>query len=408
MTLDANQRIFGIVLALVTLWSEPARVEPSAETTSAVVAADNRLGIELYQRLARSPGNIVVSPHSIAAAMAMALSGARAETEKQMAAVLHLAIPAGLLAGAHKRLDEVLNRGAAEGGPQVQVTNALHLTQYGKLIAASFRQLLAEQFGAQIFEGSNLDTINAWVKQRTNGRVERILTKLDPNSVCVLLNAVYFKGEWNDPFNRRLTRSDPFHLANGEVVQVPTMRQQGDFQLLRAQTYDAIRLPYRNSGIAMVVILPLGADGINAMDARLDAQAGAILSGLARAPRTTVNLSLPSFKTEFGADLIPPFQALGMTLAFDRDRADFSGMTESTEESKRLHISQAQHRAFIDVNEEGTEAAASTAVEIAKRAAPAQVIKIDRPFLYLIADETSGAILFIGRVMDPHATTAKK
>ena len=134
----------------------------------------------------------------------------------------------------------------------------------------------------------------------------------------------------------------------------------------------------------MIVILPLRADGIGEMEAGFDGQAvAAILSGQARVPRAKVNLSLPSFKTEFGADLIPPFQSLGMTLPFDRDRADFSGMTGSTEESKRLHISQIQHRAFIDVNEEGTEATGSTAVEIAKRAAPAPTFNVDRPFLYL-------------------------
>jgi serpin B len=186
------------------------------------------------------------------------------------------------------------------------------------------------------------------------------------------------------------------------------MRQQDAYQFLKTQDYQAIRLPYRNSGIAMSLIVPIGAGGIGMMDRALDVQAPNILSALARAPRTTVDLSLPLFKTEFRADLVPLFQALGMTLAFDRDRADFSGMTGRIEESKRLHISHAEHRAFIDVNEAGTEAGASTAVEIAKRARPAQVLKIDRPFLYLIADEASGAILFVGRVMDPRAPAAQR
>jgi serpin B len=412
MTSSVNQvsRAFGLALAFVILCSGPARVEPVDQTVGVVVTGDNRLGFELYRRLAAKPGNIVVSPHSIATAMAMAFSGARGETEKQMAAVLHVGLPVNELAGAHLRLNEGLNRKAAEDGPQVQVTNALHLTRYGDLIAPAFRQLIAARFGAELFEGSDLAKINGWVKQRTNGRIEQILTKLDPNSVCVLLNAVYFKGAWEEPFDKSATRPDLFHLATGADVEVPTMHRLGYFQVLRAHSYDAIRLRYRKSGLAMILIVSARSNAVGDLEAGLDDQSlAAILAGLARAPSQKVDLSLPSFKIEFGADLIPPFEGLGMKLPFDRNRADFSGMTGSAEESKRLHISQIQHRAVIDVNEAGTEAVASTAVEFAKRAAPGHpaVFKVDRPFLYLVADETSGAILFIGRVMDPRATAAK-
>jgi serpin B len=193
-------------------------------------------------------------------------------------------------------------------------------------------------------------------------------------------------------------------LATGDVVQATTMRQQGYFQVLRAHAYDAIRLPYRRGGLAMVIVVPARGDGLGELEAGLDAQsAELIFAGLAHASREKLDLSLPSFKVELGADLISPFQNLGVKLAFDRDRADFSGITGSTKESDRIHISQIQHRAFVDVNEDGTEAAAATAVEFAARAAPGlpAAFKIDRPFLYFIVDEASDAILFVGRIKDP-------
>jgi serpin B len=374
-------------------------------------AAGNRLGFALYRQIAAQPGNIVMSPYSIATAMAMALAGAHGETEKEMAAALHMELPANELADAYTRLDRMLNQDSTADASLVRTANALHLTRHGNLVAPAFRQFIAERYGAQIFQGSDLAAVNGWVQQRTNGRIAKILSRLDPNSVGVLLNAIYFKGAWSEQFNRSATHSDAFRLATGEVVQTSTMREQGFFHVVRAPGYDAIRMPYRKSGLGMIVVLPTRANGIGEVEAGLDSQSAAtILAGLAAAPRQKVELSLPRFRLELAADLIAPLRGLGMTLAFDRDRADFGGITGSDQEADRLHISQIQHRAFIDVNEDGTEAAAATAVEFAKRSAPvpAMPFKIDRPFLYLVADEASGAILFIGRVMDPRTVEKRQ
>ena len=405
------QRLFGLALGAAMLCPGVVCSQPATQTASPVIAADNRLGLELYRRLAEKPGNIVVSPHSIATAMAMAHAGARGETAKEMDAVLHIDLPANQIADTYRALTATLNSEAAAGGPLVQVSNALHLTRFGEYVAPGFKQFLADRFAAEVFAGSDLAAINGWVKQRTNGRIEKILTKLDPNSVCVILNAIYFKGTWLERFNVRNTRPDDFHLASGESIQVPSMHQSGYFQVVRAQSYDAIRLRYSKSSLAMIVVVPTRIDGLSEMEAALDTQStAAMFAQLAGASTGKVDLSLPRFKIEFGADLIPQFQNLGMQLAFNPDRADFTGITESTDERKRIHISQIQHRAFIDVNEDGTEAAAATAVEFAARAAPGQptVFKVDRPFLYFIADETSGAILFIGRVMDPRGNEAPR
>jgi serpin B len=280
----------------------------------------------------------------------------------------------------------------------------------GHLVTPAFRQAIARQYGAQVFEGSDLGAINGWVKQNTNGRIEKILTKLDPYSVCVLLNAIYFKGAWSERFDKRSTQPADFYLASGDVIQVPTMRQHDYFRVLRAHTYDAIRLPYRKSSLGMIVIVPARSGGLNEIEAGLDTQfASTVMAGIAGSPLAKVDLGLPSFKVELGVDLIAPFQDLGVKLAFDRDHADFTGITDSHKEEDRIHISQIQHRAFIDVNEDGTEAAAATAVEFAARAAPGPqtTLKIDRPFLFMIADEASGAILFVGRVTDPRSSETK-
>lgn len=363
-----------------------------------VAAADNQLGFDLYRQISAVPGNLVFSPHSIAAAMAMTLSGARGDTEREIATVLHIDLPAAEVAEAHHRMSEMFNRNAGANGPQVDVANALHLTTFGGLVSPAFQQLLASHFGAEVFNKSDLATINAWVRQRTHGRIERILERLDPLSVCVVLNAIYFKGAWEKQFDEKLTRDDDFRLTADRVAKVPTMHQVAAFNVVQTQTYEAIQLPYYKSDLSMVVVAPTHIDGLSDLETHFDAQlAGSILSGLSN---QRIALSLPRFRIEFGADLISGFRSLGMRLAFIPGQADFGGVTQDPKDGRSIYISQIRHRAFIDVNEKGTEAAATTAVEQSTRL-PARPIRIDRPFLYFMVDRESGAILFVGRVIDP-------
>jgi len=292
----------------------------------------------------------------------------------------------------------------------LNVANALHLAGLGYMVRPAFRKLLADQYGAQIFEGSDLAAVNGWVKQNTNGRIDKILTQLDPNSVCILVNAIYFQGTWATRFNKRSTRAADFYLGSGDVVQVPTMHEQGDFQVLRTPNYDAIRLPYQKSSVGMILIMPARSAGLEQLETGLDAPtAAAISADLLKVAPARIDLSLPRFTVETGADLIPALRLLGVKLAFDLERADFSGITDGSRKEDRIAISQIQHRAYISVNEDGTEAAAATAIGFAAGAAqaPPTVFNIDRPFVFLIADEASGAILFIGRVADPRQAAAK-
>lgn len=400
----------GIALALSILGTASAKSQPAGEPSREVIAAGNRLGLELYGRLSKTGPNVVLSPYSISAALTMATAGARGDTEKEMIAIFGSGLTAVNLADAQRQLAAALQRQSADGGTIANVANALHLARLGYMVRPAFRTLLADQYGAQIFEGSDLAAVNGWVKKNTNGRIDKILTQLDPNSVCILVNAIYFQGTWATRFDKRSTRAADFHLGSGEVVQVPTMHEQGNFQALHTPNYDAIRLPYQKSGVGMILIMPAQSTRLEQLEAGLDAQtATAIAADLLKASPAKIDLSLPKYKAETGADLIPALRLLGVKLAFDLERADFSGITDSARKEDRIAISQIQHRAYIDVNEDGTEAAAATAIGFAAGATQAQptVLSIDRPFLFLIADEASGAILFIGRVADPRQAAAE-
>ena len=396
---------FGLVMLAVSIGTMLGSTLSSAdEQTDSLIKSYNRLGFDLFEQLTGRPGNLVFSPYSVGTAMAMALSGARGETQAQMAHVLKQDLSAAAIADANQRLTALVTKRAPQEDTKIAVANALHLTTHGAVVAESYKRLLADKFDAELFSGSDLAAINNWVMQKTDGKIVEILERLDPNSVCVLLDAIHFMGPWAHPFNKRSTAPGPFRYSTGETFDVPMMRQTGTYRILRAHTFDAIALPYSGNRLSMIILLPMrhagpGEAAISLTDKTIEA----VLTGIRGTSPEPVRLSMPKFKTELAANLVPVFESLGMTLAFDENRADFSGITESTKEEDRVHISQAQHKTFIDVNEDGTEAAAATAVEIAKRAVPppSTSIEVDRPFLYLIADETAGLVLFIGRMSDP-------
>ena len=390
-------------LTAAALLHAPARAE---EASAGLARSYNRAGLALFAKLAAAPGNLVISPYGIGAAMAMAHAGAHGETALQMARVLDYTLDRQMIPAADRQLTAALTQRPADTGVTIRIANALHLTRFGDRVAPSYKQLLSGPFGAELFSGSDLAAINDWVKRKTDGKIDSILSRLDPNSVCVILNAIYFKGAWAAPFNAKSTRPGDFHLSQDETVQVPMMRHNGRYRILHAPSFDAIAMPYKGGGLSMIVVLPKRVAARGQVAIGIDGKAAdALIHDVAAAPPENVALSMPKFKTAFAADLIPPFKGLGMTLPFDSNRADFSGITGSIKEADRIHISQIRHKTFIDVDEAGTEAAAATAVEFGLRSAapPAKAVHIDRPFLYLIADKASGAILFVGRVSDPRS-----
>jgi len=252
-------------------------------------------------------------------------------------------------------------------------------------------------------------TINRWVEDRTKQKIRELVPPdgLDPDTRLVLVNAVYFKGMWVLQFRKAATRSEPFHLEGGGRVQAPLMYQEEEARYLEAGGYQAVDLDYRGGEVSMLVLLPDREDGLRALEETLSAPM--LRDCAARMGVRTVKLFLPRFRVTWGTvDLCASLKGLGMPLAFERFRADFSGINgHPPPHQESLFIFAVFHKAFVEVNEEGTEAAAATAVVMMEAGGPppepppVPVFRADHPFLFAIRDRRSGAILFLGRIADP-------
>ncbi|MCG6858929.1 MAG: serpin family protein [Salaquimonas sp.] len=384
---------------LAALLAGPAVADSDS---SKLVRAYNHTGLALFEKLAAQKGNIFISPYSIGSAMAMAASGARGQTAREMAKVLDYPVPVTELGPLAEALGLRLTMRADDEDAAITTANALHLTQGGDSVLPAYRDMVHEKFGAEIFTGSDLATVNGWVDEKTNGKIREILTQLSRNSVCVLLNAVYFKAGWATAFNAKSTRPDDFHLSADETVQVDTMHATVVAARLKTDTFDAALLPYKGGKLAMVAVRSARPD-FNLTFPLTETAVRKFLTGLFKAEPERLVLAMPKFSFEYGANLVPLFKAIGLELPFDDAKADFSGIVPVDKETDRIHISQIAHKAFIEVDEEGTEAAAGTAVEFSVRsvAPPSAEFRLDRPFVFMIVDRPTGAVLFMGRVSDP-------
>lgn len=380
-----------------------------ADDLAAVVKGHTAFALDLYQALRGDhDGNLFYSPFSISQALSMTWAGARGDTEAAMAQTLHFDLEQGAFHPASNALDLALaERGAPLDDPDagnpfvLNVVNALWGAQ-DKPFEAAFLDTLALNYGAGMhrldFKGDpdgSRTTINDWVEAETNDRIEDLLPEgsITPNTALVLTNAIFFKASWATPFSEEGTRDQAFKLANGEAVQVPTMNISEHFRYAITEAYDAVALPYAGYQVSMVVIAPKGdfaafEDGLTAES--LDGIVGSLEGG-------SLELSLPRFTFESDVPLTKTLKAMGMEIAFSSD-ADFSGI----DGSRGLAITDVLHKAFVAVDEKGTEAAAATAVVVGETSVPVfEPLAVDRPFLFLIRDDETGAVLFIGRVLDP-------
>lgn len=378
--------IFGIV---------PARCAESDIKTFA--RGNSAFALNLYGQLSPTKGNHFFSSYSISSVMAMSYTGARENTAAEMAKALKFAATPEQLPAAYESLNAAVQASVHNGGHNLSIANGLCLN--GNDVSKEFKSLLQEGFDAEVFPGS-LDKINGWVKKKTEGKIKKILDRVPPNSVCVLLNAIYFKGTWASQFKRDATRDAPFRPATNKAVTVPLMYQKGRFKLLEKDSFQALVMPYRGNTLSMVILLPKAVDGLAAMEKTLTTQSlNQWFEEVDKQVQRDVQVFVPRFKMETDYDLIPPCQVLGIKDAFAAGKADFRGMGWPKGE---LWIAQIKHKAFVEVNEEGTEAAAATAVTTnAKMVRRHPVFRADHPFLFFIRDHSTGSILFVGRLSDP-------
>jgi len=387
--------------------TSPAVPEPDLEE---LVAGNSAFAFDLYQAVRGNQGNLLYSPYSISIALAMTYAGARGETKQQMADTLSFTLPDDRLHPAFNALDlELADRGeAAQGGEssrfQLNIANAIW-GQEGYAFLPEFLDVLAENYGAGLRlldfvsapEESRL-AINDWVSDQTEEKIPDLIPQglIDELTRLVLTNAIYFNAGWFFPFEPEDTEEGPFHLLDGGEVTVPMMKQSEEFGYAEGEGYQAVSLPYGLSGVSMLLLVPQ-AGQFEAFESSLSAErVDAIVKGLGG---WSVTLSMPKFEFESSFDLGEPLATMGMPDAFS-EAADFSGMTGTRE----LLISAVVHKAFISVDEEGTEAAAATAAVARATSTPEHVeLTVDRPFVFLIRDYETGAVLFVGRVVDPEA-----
>ncbi|HTR43383.1 MAG TPA: serpin family protein [Pseudomonadales bacterium] len=399
-----------------------SKAAPSA-TEQDVVAGNTAFAINLYHQLPAREGNLFFSPYSISTALAMTYGGARGQTAKQMAQALQFTVPDDQLNAGFGALHKELNQVQHAGKIQLSVANSLW-PQSGFEFSRTYLDLCRDYYGTDIFPldyaghaEDSRQAINRWVEDNTN---HKIVDLLGPGSVdgarLVLVNAIYFKGKWAKEFKADATQDEPFYASPTVSVTAPLMHQTDEFGYAEFPGVQVLELPYAGGDLSMLVLLPSGtnsAGSINAI-AELEPRAtnydlGQLEAKLTpenlalwttKLPRQKVEVFLPKFTATSEFSLGGMLGAMGMTDAFDPNKADFSGM----DGRKDLYISKVVHKAFVDVNEEGTEAAAATGVIMTLSAAlpaPTPVFRADHPFLFLIRDNSTGSILFLGRMANP-------
>ncbi len=406
-------------IAAAEIRSDRERAAPSTGSADLTALADGNsaFAFDLYHALRGQDGNLFYSPHSISLALAMTHAGARGETERQMAEALRFSLPGDRLHPAFNALDqELASRGEGlqeeDGeGFRLSIVNAVW-GQREHPFREPFLDVLAESYGAgvrqadfrEMPEESRL-AINDWVAENTEDRIRDLIPQGVINSLTrmVLTNAIYFNASWTYPFHEADTRQHPFHLLDGGSVDVPMMRTSEDFGYAAGDGYQAVDLPYAGNELSMTVLLP-DEGRFRELEESLDASlAERIIADLWF---RRVTLDLPRFEFESEFRLGETLKFMGMSDAFDSAASDFSGMDGRSclaGDPECLYIREVVHKAFVSVDEAGTEAAAATAVMMQVESAPPDPVSVtvDRPFILLIRDRETGAILFVGRVEEP-------
>lgn len=390
--------------------SQKTRVTPTVPQPDRLARSQGNtaFAMSLFATLPKGEKNVVYSPTSISVALAMTYAGARGQTEAQMKQALSIALPQESVHPAMNLLDQDLkargqNANGADGGPfRLKMVNALWAQKENFALQPAFLDVQAEHYGA----GVNLvdfvaapeaarKTINSWVARQTEKHIKDLIPQgiINDRTRLVLTNAIYLNAAWKTTFSDK-TSDAPFQPLAGNPINVKMMSLEASLEAVDGGDYQAVSLPYEDDRLAMLLVAPK-AGKFEAFEAGLDPQKLADVEQALQAQ--AVNLRLPRFSFEYPTSLKESLVALGMPDAFSPD-ADFSGISSSDE----LQISDVVHNAFIAVAEKGTEAAAATAVILGRKSAPQGLfIQFDRPFFFFLRDKPTGAILFMGRVMNP-------
>ncbi len=393
----------------VTNWASIAgsKLPPPAEKVDErLVDANIKFSFKLFNQLTGDElkENIFICPASVAMALTMTYNGADGETKDAMAQALELQ---------HMSIEEVNSANAdlltilqnPDPNVKVSIVNSLWVRK-GVFFYKEFLDTNEKFYHAYIehldFSSSEApDIINNWVKERTNGRIDKLIDEqIPPNTVMYLLNALYFKGDWANKFDPKLTQTVPFILSDDNQKSCSMMFQSGKYPYFKGDNFQAVSLPYGKGRISMVVILP--DEGVSLKDLCRSINLDNWKSWMDSLSETKGEIGLPKFKVEYEAKLEEALESLGMGVAFDADRANF-GKMRPIDPKSNLYISSVKHKAFVETNEDGTKAGGAAAVEMKTKGMPLDRFRMvmDRPFMFVIRDNLTGVILFVGAVVDP-------
>nr|WP_238718085.1 serpin family protein [Petrachloros mirabilis] len=382
--------------------AEPELTMPTDSVDPELIAANHRLGFNLLEQLLQdAPGeNVLISPTSVAMALAMAYNGAEGDTQQAMAEALEIQ---GLSLEALNQANGALKEALASDDPAVTLAMANSLwARQNVEFKADFLARNRQFYGAEIASldfgnPKTLNVINAWVNDQTKGKIPGILDQISPEQVMFLINALYFKGDWQTPFDPDQTTDKPFYQADGAEKQLPMMARSDSFQYLETDQVQAVSLPYGEGRWAMDIWLPKSDVGFEAFAKEWTAEQWQ--QSLNQFRSREGSLELPRFQVDYEASLSSALSALGMGQAFT-DEANFAGMSDLD-----LLIDEVRHKTVLEVNEEGSEAAAATSVGISVTSIqipqdPFEMV-VDRPFMVTIRDRETGTLLFMGAIVDP-------
>ena len=397
----------GMTNNLAIVRPQPEKEQLVKKVDDRLIAATSKFAFKLYGQAIkqRSGKNLLISPASVMLALAMTYNGAEAKTRQAMADALELK---SMSLEEVNRASADLNSALGTADPKIQLKIANSLwTRDGFSPKPAFIQRIKEYYAGEV---ASLDfaspaapaTINSWVSRNTEGRIEGVVDRIDPEIILFLINATYFKGQWQVAFEKEKTRDDVFRLADGRQKKLPMMFRSGKYAYQKGKDFQAVAVPYGTGRMSMYVFLPDEHTSLDQFERNLTPENWENrMRGFRTAPG---ELTLPRFKIEYAAELNDMLKPLGMAEAFDPLRANFSGIAEPGA-GKRIYISRVKHKTFAEVNEEGTVVAGATSVEIGVTSVqlPQEpfVMKVDRPFFFAIRDNRTGVILFMGSVADP-------